>query len=113
MALTPEKKKVQFSFVSEGNDLAEIELVLYNNNQFVLLFKDLERQHQNRWKGRWKKTDKSYTLTFSSFRNPDLEILFPKREGDTDIIVQDKNKVTIREFVKGIWIWGIYCKRSE
>ena len=96
------------SFKSMGNDVADIKLTLKANEKFNLMFHPLDANPVS-FKGDWDLADGKYELTFRG-KSIDFNSLFPNYDG---IEVVNEETIKFSNSLEGLWIWGIYCYKSE
>lgn len=111
MALNLADKNPEILFKSVGNDSAEIELNLFDNEKFTLNFRTLNDNKSYRWKGSWFSTDDKIYLAFRWPTKLDLPKLFDQLDPQHKVEFRKTRSLSFSSKQKGLWIWGIYCNR--
>ncbi len=102
-------------FISAGNELANIELRMFNNKSFKMKMDFLPSMDMGSklekfdFNGTWELVNNKYELKFKG-KHPDLNALFDnKLSPSKDIKILDERSFSFPADAKGIYIWGIYC----
>ena len=107
-----QKTTYEAQYEASGNDLASINLTLKSNGRFVLNMRSLKDNSESQLRGKWQQVDDTYKLTFSWFKPPELELLFPSFVKETHVQILSKRSFSFPINNNEIWIWGIHCSKA-
>ena len=99
--------KMVKTFISSGNDLASIQLTLYDNHKYIMDIRPLGEGEILKYKGRWKIEGEKYRLRFK--KKHDLKTIFDRKIPGCTKAEIVKNKIFFPVKANDICIWGIAC----
>lgn len=106
------KGEVIYFYKCEGNDMADIQLKVYQNDTFELYFKNFEGKYDVTYLGKVLVSQRFLVLIFGN-KKPVLSALFDKKyDTNNGFTVQSENEVEIDLTAENINIWGINCPRE-
>lgn len=99
--------KMVKTFISSGNDLASIQLKIYDNHKYSMDIRPLGEGEILKYKGRWKIEGEKYELRFK--KKHDLKTIFERKIPGCTKAEIVKNKIFFPVKANDICIWGITC----
>ena len=106
----PKIPKIAYS--SSANDMAKVELKLYENGKYLLDIRPLGEGEILKYKGRYTQSDSNFELHFK--KNKNVNLIF---QSDPQICKDPVNinnqSITLPKANKTICIWGIVCIKTK
>ena len=107
----------QVAYKAAGNDVANIQLGLYDSNQFVFevtpVSPKIGKEANIKEVGVYTEEADWYVLQFSKKSDFDLYALFDQELDGTDWYeIIDENTVKIRKGMRSFYLWGILIMRK-
>lgn len=107
----------QIAYKAAGNDVANIELGLYDSNQFVFevtpVSPEIGKDADIKEVGVYTEEADWYVLHFPEKSEFDLHALFDQELDGTEWYeITDKHTVKIRKGMKSFYLWGILIMRK-